>query len=215
MSTAHLEPGWKVLLIGGCAGVGKTSIARTLAERFRTSMMLTDDIRLALQEMTTPEQQPDLHAFANERQVRKLTAEQTRDRLIAVANAMQPALRTICAYHTFVVDAEPIIIEGENVVPQLAADRRFRGLKTFGDVNAGPNDLRAVFLYEPDEQTLLSMMREHNARFRELPNKEQERMAKANWLYGLWLKEEAERVKLPVVTVRPWTTLLERVLGSH
>ena len=215
MTTAYLEPGWKVLLIGGSAGVGKTSVARTLAQRFGTSVLLTDDLRLALQEMTTPEQQPALHAFSNERQVRKMTPEQMRDALVAVANAMQPALRTVCAYHTFVIDAEPIIIEGENVVPQVAADRRFRGLKTFGDANAGPDDLRAVFLYEPDEQTLLGTMREHNPRFRDLPKREQERMARANWLYGLWLKEEAERLKLPALTVRPWTTLVERVIGSH
>lgn len=215
MSTAQLEPGWKVLLIGGGAGVGKTTVARALAQRFGTSVMLTDDIRLALQEMTTPEQHPALHGFANERQVRRMTPDQMRDALVNVATAMLPALRTVCAYHTFVIDAEPVIIEGENVIPAVVADRRFRGLKTFGDANAGPNDLRAVFLYEPDEQTLLRTMRERNPRFRDLPNAEQERMARANWLYGMWLKEEAERAKLPVLAVRPWTTLIERVLGSH
>lgn len=215
MSTAILDPGWKVLCIGGGAGVGKTSVARALGQRFGTSVLPTDDVRLALQELTTPEQQPALHAFSNERRVRKMTPEQLRDNLIAVANAMQPALRTICAYHTFVVNTEPVIIEGENVVPQIVADRRFRGLKTFGDVNAGAHDLRGVFLYETDEQTLLMTMREHNPRFRDLPNAEQERMARANWLYGMWLKDEAERLKLPAVPVRPWTTLVERVISSH
>lgn len=215
MTAATLVPGWKVLLIGGSAGVGKTTVARALGQRFGTSVLPVDDVRLALQELTTPEQQPALHAFANERRVRKMTPEQVRDNLIAVASAMQPALRTICAYHTFVVDAEPVIIEGENVVPGLIADRRFRGLKTIGDVNAGPNDLRGVFLYEPDEQTLLTTLRETNPRFQDLPNAEQERIARANWLYGMWLKGEADRLKLPALQVRPWTTLVERVIGSH
>jgi predicted kinase len=43
------ETTWKVLLIGGSSGVGKSSIARHLGIRFGTPWMQIDDLRLALQ----------------------------------------------------------------------------------------------------------------------------------------------------------------------
>jgi 2-phosphoglycerate kinase len=50
---------WKVLLIGGSSGVGKSSIARQLGRRFGTPWMQVDDLRLALQRsrVILPEQQ--------------------------------------------------------------------------------------------------------------------------------------------------------------
>ena len=54
---------WQVLLIGGASGVGKSVAAQALAWRLRISYMLVDDIRLAIQAVTTPAQVPALHTF--------------------------------------------------------------------------------------------------------------------------------------------------------
>jgi 2-phosphoglycerate kinase len=58
---AQSQPDWRVLLIGGSSGVGKTLVARELARHFGVSLILADDVRLALQEVTTPAQKPELH----------------------------------------------------------------------------------------------------------------------------------------------------------
>jgi hypothetical protein len=53
-------PEWTVLLIGGSSAVGKTIAAKALAQHFQVSLLLVDDIRLALQQVTLPNQQPIL-----------------------------------------------------------------------------------------------------------------------------------------------------------
>jgi 2-phosphoglycerate kinase len=56
---------WKVLLIGGSSGVGKTMVARELAKHLSLSLLLLDDVRLALQQATSSETNPELHVFLN------------------------------------------------------------------------------------------------------------------------------------------------------
>jgi len=51
---------WKVLLIGGSSGVGKTVAARELANYLSLSLLLLDDVRLALQQATSSETNPAL-----------------------------------------------------------------------------------------------------------------------------------------------------------
>jgi 2-phosphoglycerate kinase len=52
---------WKVLLICGPSGVGKTRLSYPLAHRFGVPIVEVDDAVEALLAMTTPEQQPELH----------------------------------------------------------------------------------------------------------------------------------------------------------
>ena len=56
---------WKILAIGGSSGTGKTIVAQEVAKRFGVSVLFVDDIRLDLQQMTTPREQPGLHVFSS------------------------------------------------------------------------------------------------------------------------------------------------------
>jgi hypothetical protein len=48
--------------------------------------------------------------------------------------------------------------------------------------------------------------------FSELPSNEQQKWARASWLYGQWLCREATTYKLPVIAARPCDTLFECTL---
>ncbi len=61
-----MPPTWNVLLVGGSSATGKTTETRALAHHYRASLLQTDDIRMALQQMTTPEQHPALHYCISE-----------------------------------------------------------------------------------------------------------------------------------------------------
>jgi AAA+ superfamily predicted ATPase len=56
-------PPWRVLLLGGASGAGKTVLAQSFARHYGVSLLLVDDVRLALQQVATPKQQPALHYF--------------------------------------------------------------------------------------------------------------------------------------------------------
>ena len=70
-----------------------------------------------------------------------------------------------------------------------------------------PGQVRAVFLYEDDEQQIL-----RNYRARE--GTDQPHRARVSWYHSAWLRREAERLGLPAVPARPWDTVLERVIAA-
>ena len=80
---------WHILLIGGSSGVGKTIVSQALAAHFGISRLLVDDVRLALQEFTSPEHYPDLHHFEATPAVWRESAESSCARLIATRAALE------------------------------------------------------------------------------------------------------------------------------
>jgi 2-phosphoglycerate kinase len=204
---------WRVLLIGGSSAVGKTAVAQALARRFGVSALLVDDIRLAIQQVTTPAQIPDLHLFVSDEEEAQLSPEQIRDGLIAVGRALIPALKIVIAHHVVVAGAGPVIIEGDGILPELAAQHRFAELKHFWGLQT-EREVRSVFLFEQDEQAILQSMVTRGRGFQDLAPEQQRAMARSSWLYGQWLRQEAETHGLPLLPARPWDTLLDRVITA-
>jgi 2-phosphoglycerate kinase len=210
--TSH-PGGWTILAIGGSSGTGKTLAAQAVAKHSGVSMLLVDDIRLALQQMTTPKEQPELHFFSSleERGVWEDTPEHLRDGFITVGKAIAPALETIMAHHIVVSGVGPLILEGDGILPQTVASPRFSELKRFYGLRL-TNEVRAVFLYEADQQAILQNMLARGRAFQDLPPEQQYQLAHASWLYGEWLRQEAGNYHLRVIASRPWETLFERIL---
>ena len=193
---------WKVLLIGGSSGVGKTVVARELAKYLSISLLLLDDVRLALQQATTRETNPDLHIFLN------YSAAQWRNSLsihadwISLGHAMVKPLNAIISHHITVPGVGSIIIEGDGILP-IAGNPFF-----------GSRDVSTVFIVEPDEKQLLRNLRSRRRGFDDWGKLEQKGFAHASWLYGQWLAQEAKKLELPVINAQPQETVLERLLSS-
>jgi hypothetical protein len=86
---------WKVLLIGGSSGVGKSRVARQIGQRFGTSWLAVDDLRLAFQRSHAilPEKTEALSFFEQTPQIWSLPPEQLRDGLIALGECSPLRLR--------------------------------------------------------------------------------------------------------------------------
>jgi len=69
--------------------------------------------------------------------------------------------------------------------------------------------VKAVLLDEGDEAQLLT-----NFSQREPERGAQTTRARVRWLYGQWLKREAGQYGLPVIPVRPWDTIFERIIAA-
>lgn len=201
------EPPWRVLLLGGSSGTGKSTLAPQIAQHYGISWLEADDIRLAMQRVTTPATHPALHFFLTEHMevrpdFRQLSPEAFRDGLIGVGEVVSHALELVMTNH--VAQARPVVLEGDGILPAMAAQRVFAGL----DVGEA---VRALFLIESDPEALLASMRERT-REGALPDAALRHDARASWLYGLWLREEALHHGLQVLDVRPYATLLSRAL---
>ena len=195
-------PDWKVLLIGGSSGVGKTFVARELAKHLTLSLLLLDDIRLALQQTTSDQTHPELHVFLNYHPDQWRNAASIHADWISVGKAMLKPLHAIIKHHCIVPDVGAIIIEGDGILPIA------------GSPLPDPKDVRTVFIVEQNETQLLHNLRSRGRGFSEWDTLRQEVFAHASWVYGQWLAREADKLRLPVIEAQPQRTLLERLLSA-
>ena len=207
------KPPWTILLVVGSSGTGKTLLAQEIARHYGVSALFVDDVRLALQRLTTPEQQPALHFFLSGPDVWQRSPEILRDGLIGVVQAMAPALTSIMEHHIVVPGVGPLVIEGDGILPGLAARPSFRDPHLLSGL-VGDRAIRSIFLFEPDEDLVLQNMRERGRGFGAMSPSEQRTIARMSWLYGQWLQQEAKAYGLPVLLSRPWDSLIERALAA-
>lgn len=189
---------WEVLLLGGPAGVGKTSVSYRLAQHFKIGITEVDDFQVVLEHMTTPAEQPVLHYWRTHPKAGELPAEEIVKQTIAVGQVMAPALEAVVANH--IESRAPVVLEGDFILPTLV--RAFAG-------SSIQSQVRALFLYEESEAQFL-----HNFLLREPEEGLQEKRARVSWLYGQWLRSEAERVGALTLPARPWSDLFERILAA-
>jgi len=199
------QPNWKVLLIGGPSGVGKTILAKLIGLRFGIPWLEVDDLRLALQRshVTLPRDTAALYFFEETPNVWQLPPEQLCNRLIAIGEVMSPAIEVVVENHVDTV--APVVIEGDGILPSLFARPSVRDRTSSGQV-------RAVFLIEPEEKVILANMMARGRGMAERTRTEKRIEARTKWLYGQWLASEARRYNLPILKPRPWATLVERII---
>lgn len=188
---------WKVLLLGGAAGVGKTATARELAVRCGVSVLPTDSIWLALKAATDAASYPELHYFdPPDSEWKQLNAEYWCDRHIESAKAISSAMDPVIEY--YLSEQWPVIVEGAWITPVDAArwSRQHEGL-------------RAVFIHEPEDlrSYLLSRGISKEGQIRD-------HRGETFWLFGNWVRAQALANGLPVVDAYPRASLAQRVLEA-
>jgi 2-phosphoglycerate kinase len=180
--------------------VGKTTAGHRLARHFDVGIAEVDDFQALLERMTTPEQQPAIHFWRTHPAPEQLPAAEIIQHMLQHSEAMRPGLEAVIANH--LEASTPVLLEGDFILPALAAQASFLGQANGGRV-------RGVFLHEPDEQQIAA-----NYLSREPASGLQAKRAQVSRLHGLWLKQEAERYGSLVVAARPWDTVLERLIAA-
>lgn len=196
-STPARRP-WDVLLLGGAAGTGKTTVGRQLARSLDLAVTHVDDLHLTIETLTTPEQQPTLHYWATHPEARQLSPEEIVQLHVSVGRVMAPALHAVMADH--VEFGDPLLLEGDYVLPELLAPEGTRSTYL--------GRVRGVFLDEPEQRQI-----EENMHEREPAAGRQTVRAHVSMLLSRWLRTECERLGVPVVSARPFATLADRVLA--
>lgn len=192
-----MKTNWKVLLIGGSGATGKSHLARQLAKHFEVPLTEIDDIRIALQKMVRKEDHPELFTFldADPNFIEQNTPEYWSQKLLEVGKIIWPALDDLISKH--IVCNEPVIFEGDSVIPQLLASR-------------SQNDIKAIFLYD-DKEELYQRDIQRNRGNTPKPEKAK-KYVEFTHDYGEEIKKQAEAAGYTVVRTSPLDTLFTRVL---
>ncbi len=181
---------WRVLLLGGASGSGKSALSYPVARERGAALVEVDDLVVALQSLTTAEQQPALHHWRNHSDA-DLSPRQVLNAQVDLARSLTPALDAVINNH---LETDlPLVLEGDYLLPEFCA-------KWAGD------DVRSVFVHEPDPAQL-----ERNYAQREPDAGLQRKRAADSAHYGDWLATEAAHHGLPVITARPWSDVLGRL----
>jgi 2-phosphoglycerate kinase len=202
---------WRVLLIGGNSGAGKTNAAKELVHQLGIPFLMVDDVRIALQQVTTPTQQPDLHVFLNYQLEQWKQPELIVKDWLRVGNAMIKPLKEIMAHHIVVEGSGKIIIEGDGILPTLATQSTFSDIPEFDSIDI-EHKIRVVFLIEDDEEVILNNLRQRGRGISSASKEEQVAFARASWLFGQRLDQEARTNQFPVLSAQPNETVIKRLL---
>ncbi len=207
MDVSQKNPDWHVLLIGGPSAVGKTTVSKRVGLSCGVPWMPVDDLRLAFRRASArlPSGTDALYYFDDAPHVWRQQPEALCKALIAVGEALVAPLEAVIENH--VDTSSPVVIEGDGIIPSLFSRPSVTERKATGAI-------RAVFLIEPDESKVLENIL---SRGRGITGQTQEELrteARAKWLFGQWLSQEAERHNLEVMEPRPWETLVNRLVDQ-
>ncbi len=192
--------GWQILLVGGASGSGKSCLGQPLARALGVALTEVDDLQVALERLTTPEQFPELHFWATHPDPASLPAEEIMRQGLALARALAPALEAVLENR--LEEGRPALLEGDFLLPGLAAADAYGGQANGGRV-------RGLFLREPSQAQL-----EANFARREPAAGTQPLRARVSSLWDAWFAAECERLGVPTLPARPWATVLERALQT-
>ena len=181
-----------IVAIGGCASVGKSTLARALGQRLNMpNVVHVDDLRGEHERRYGPsfiDVTPNVWA----RDARWLC-----DSLIASTRGLRPSVAA--AIQDLLVSCGRGIIEGEGIEPAVVDHP----------------DVRSVYVIEDNAEQLHATFaaRLSAARFLALSVREQAGIVQMNRLYAIWLRSEAEGHGQPWIADRPWSTLADRAFA--
>jgi len=187
---------WKVLLIGGSSGVGKSHLARQLSDYYKVPLLELDDIRIALQQVVKETDHPDLFTFINTKNFyEKFNDQEFVLNLLGVGAVVWKALDVLISKH--IACDEPIIIEGDGIIPKLLFQRN-------------QDYIKSIFLHDS-----IDSIKERQLKRDRLGGEAEkaEKNSQFSFAYSEELKRQSQECNFLVLEVSPLDTLFERSLS--
>jgi len=185
--------------LGGASGVGKSQISYRLARHYGVGLTEVDDFQVILQAMTSPDDYPEFHFWRTQPELANSMSEEEHLAFgRRYAGRMAQAIELVVANHF--ENRTPVLIEGDFVLPALAAQPRFGEYDSAGQV-------RSLFLYEEVEDQI-------RRNFLAREGDDQPGRARITWRQSEGIRRDAERLGLPAIPARPWDTVFERAVAA-
>jgi hypothetical protein len=156
-----------------------------------------DDFQILLGKMTTPAQYPALHFFPNAPGARDLGSRKIFRRGLGIGPELEPGIEAVVK--TTLPSIHRLCSKETSFTPDscLGFSATHQRAESEGSLSMNRTKLRSW-------RTSFGENRRLDAR----------RSARVSWLYASWLRNEALRAGVRVVSSRPWRTAFERVLEA-
>jgi 2-phosphoglycerate kinase len=188
-----------VILLGGNSGSGKTRAGEALARALGFQFASADDFRPLLQRVSTADHLSVINRyFAG---LDRMDSTAMTSGYQAVAAVVSSAIEIVVANH--ISSGAPILIEGDTILPSMAAKNDFLG---------SPGEaVRSAFLIEGDAYQLRHNLHARNDGPRRLEGDRFEIQARFSLAYGAWLEADCNRLGVPIVRPEPFASVVERL----
>ena len=190
----------RLILVGGSAGSGKTTVAQTLANDLDAGWMQLDTVWIAMKAATR--HGSPAHSLLDVDGRMRRGGDSDKELLAAHIAASETVCGVLPEVFAFELETRPVLVaDGACLLPSFVA-----GL-------APPNtDVCCVFLQHADVDGVAAALA---PRLRgRPPQKRHLRMNRQIWQYGAWVCDQARAHDLPVLDPLPFATLTDRARAA-
>ena len=189
---------FRIILIGGGSSSGKSTLAKSLAEKLGINLLHLDDVRIAIQQ-THNKEHPinyflDKKVFVNE-DIKTLVEKHNE-----VSKIVCDGLIAIIEHHELMRDS--IIIEGDDILPEFAAKVIQKEY------------VSAIFIIETAAEKIRLNLTNRGRGIRQLSDSQLNKMIDFIALDNKRISEDAKRLNLPTLESQPNESLIQRALRS-
>jgi 2-phosphoglycerate kinase len=190
----------RLVLVGGSAGAGKTTVAQTLAGDLGAGWLQLDTVWIAMKAAVGPGSSAFRLLDVPGRMRRGDDSDE--DLLAAHVAASEAVCAILPEVFAFELDTRPVLVaDGAWLLPSFIAG-----------LDLPDTEVRCVFLQHASVDGVTSALA---PRLGGRPPQERHvRMNRQIWEYGAWLCEQARAHDLPVLDPLPFATLLDRARSA-
>lgn len=186
----------RLILVGGSAGSGKTTVAQTLARDLGTDWLQLDTIWIAMK-AAADRGSPAFCLLDVAARMRR-GGDSDEDLLAAHVAASQAVCAVLPEVFAFELDTHTVLVaDGSWLLPAFVA-----GLQL------PETDVRCVFLHHADQDGVAAALAPRLGG--RAPQETHIRMNRQIWQYGAWVCEQARVWDLSVLDSLPFATLSDR-----
>lgn len=183
---------WKVLLVGGSSGIGKSELTKKLINRYNVKLIEADDLGCLIAAISTTKSYPALNYWFGDDDWSLNSVDKNVEILSSIGEELEIGLRAIINYHIKL--NKRVIIEGDFITPKFASSFN--------------TEVKSIFLYEPIIENIIDNYSKRES------GEPQIFRANISYEYGLKIRNDCIKYRQDLIISRPFNTLFDRVIST-